>query len=186
MLVWGDFACPCLDFFFSFCLCLGVFLPNSSSGQHQLIFPSKYLKKSKPHCNCHTKSSICSCLGSAVGTEARAVFTVADAAAPVTTAAQKRCRREKVPPKSLSKFECRVRNHAELTVMDRRCVWEQKLNKSRLEMCCRLRHGLIKYERYSGVEGWAQRLDGLAFSTAVARVKSTQTLPIELFVETCG
>lgn len=47
-LVWGDFVCLCLDFF-SFLFFF--FLPNSSPGQHQVIFASKYLKKSNPDCN---------------------------------------------------------------------------------------------------------------------------------------
>lgn len=45
-LVWGGF-CLSLDYYFFFFF----FLPNSSPGQHQLIFASKYLKKSKPHCD---------------------------------------------------------------------------------------------------------------------------------------
>lgn len=63
---------------------------------------------------------------------------------------------------------------------------EQKLNRSCLEMCWRLRRGLTRYKRYGDVEGWAQRLDGLAFSTAAARVKSTQVVPVERFLEAWG
>lgn len=36
------------------------------------------------------------------------------------------------------------------------------------------------------MEGWAARLEGQAVSAAVARVKSTQTLPIELVLEAWG
>jgi len=46
-------------------------------------------------------------------------------------------REGKVPPRPPSRFECGVRNHGELTVTARRCVWQQKLDKSRLAACCR-------------------------------------------------
>lgn len=54
-----------------------------------------------------------------------------------------------------------VRNGAELVVTARRCIWEQELDKSRLEVCSRFRHGLTKWRGTlvwkDGLGGWRGR-----------------------------